>query len=321
MNTDIRLLVSFKNHRKRKRLKMALGPGSTDYIIDLWLTAAEDRPDGVLHGWDEVDISLAAGWEEEPKRLLDALIECKFIDLDEGKNCYVLHDWQDHQAWASGAKARSEAAKKAAAARWDKKLKKQRDSADAIRSDADSNADAMRTHQNRNAPSPSPLPSPYPLPSPSRKESDPIGSLSGKPDDDTPPCPKNQIPYKEIVAYLNDKAGCRFKTGSATKGVIRARFNDGYTLEDFKAVIDVKCSQWLTDEKMCAFLRPDTLFRPTKFEAYLAEAHRATAGNGKLEKYRAARKVLRFEGTECFIEHCAKMGITPEEVNAWIISG
>ena len=35
MNSDIRLAVSFRGHRKRKRLRLLLGPGSTDYLIDL----------------------------------------------------------------------------------------------------------------------------------------------------------------------------------------------------------------------------------------------------------------------------------------------
>jgi len=37
-------------------------------------------------------------------------------------------------------------------------------------------------------------------------------------------------------------------------------------------VIDVKCSQWLEDSKMSAYLRPETLFAPGHFEAYLNEA-------------------------------------------------
>ena len=34
MNTDIRLAVSFRGHRKRKRLRLLLGPGSTDYLLE-----------------------------------------------------------------------------------------------------------------------------------------------------------------------------------------------------------------------------------------------------------------------------------------------
>ena len=119
MNTDIRLLISFKNHRKRKRLRMILGPDSTDYLIDLWLTVAEQRPDGVLTDWDEFDIAVAAGWQKEPRELVDALLETKWINKPNG--CYKIHDWDEHQGWACGAKKRSDVAKKAAEARWEKR--------------------------------------------------------------------------------------------------------------------------------------------------------------------------------------------------------
>ena len=78
MNTDIRVWVSFKGHRKRKRLKRMLGPGATDYLIDLWISVSQDRPSGVLTGWDELDIADAADWPEDkdPEILVDALVKC-----------------------------------------------------------------------------------------------------------------------------------------------------------------------------------------------------------------------------------------------------
>ena len=51
MNTDIRIKVSFRDHRKRKRLRSLLRPGATDYLLDLWLATAMNHPDGVLAGW------------------------------------------------------------------------------------------------------------------------------------------------------------------------------------------------------------------------------------------------------------------------------
>lgn len=73
----------------------------------------------------------------------------------------------------------------------------------------------------------------------------------------------------QIVAYLNEKAGTRYKSASkATQGRINARLSEGFTVEDFKAVIDKKCGEWLNDPKMRQYLRPETLFG-TKFEGYL----------------------------------------------------
>ena len=74
--------------------------------------------------------------------------------------------------------------------------------------------------------------------------------------------------YKEAVDYLNQKAGTKYKSSSKnTTKHIKARINDGYTLEDFKTVIDKKCSEWLNTD-MEKYLCPDTLFG-SKFEKYL----------------------------------------------------
>lgn len=74
---------------------------------------------------------------------------------------------------------------------------------------------------------------------------------------------------KSIVAYLNQKAGTKYKpTSKTTQEHIHARLVEGYTVDDFKAVIDKKCAQWKNDPKMAEYLRPSTLFG-TKFEGYL----------------------------------------------------
>lgn len=75
----------------------------------------------------------------------------------------------------------------------------------------------------------------------------------------------------EIISYLNLKTDKHFKTNSEkTKSLVNARFKEGYRVDDFKKVIDIKCSQWLNDEKMYRYLQPSTLFS-TKFENYLNE--------------------------------------------------
>lgn len=77
-------------------------------------------------------------------------------------------------------------------------------------------------------------------------------------------------PYEDIVDYLNMKAGTHFRYSSEdTKKHIRARINDGYTVEDFKVVIDKKVAEW-KGTPQGKFLRPYTLFG-TKFESYLNE--------------------------------------------------
>ena len=64
------------------------------------------------------------------------------------------------------------------------------------------------------------------------------------------------------------RAGTKYKSNTAkTKQLINARLNEGFTLEDFKTVIDKKCVEWSGTE-FEKFLRPNTLFG-TKFESYL----------------------------------------------------
>lgn len=80
--------------------------------------------------------------------------------------------------------------------------------------------------------------------------------------------------YRDIVEYLNQKADTKFKhTTTKTRSCINARLHEGFALEDFKLVIDAKCADWLGDQKMEKFLRPETLFG-TKFEGYLNDARR-----------------------------------------------
>lgn len=75
----------------------------------------------------------------------------------------------------------------------------------------------------------------------------------------------------EIVNYLNDVAGKKFKhTTRKTQTLIKARLREGFTVDDFKRVIDNKTKEWKQDPKMSKYLRPETLFG-TKFESYLNE--------------------------------------------------
>ena len=81
----------------------------------------------------------------------------------------------------------------------------------------------------------------------------------------------DNIPYKEIIAYLNKKTGRDYKPAAAkNKKPIHARWQEGYRLQDFKKVIDNKCFSWGNDPKMSQYLRPETIFGP-KFDGYLNE--------------------------------------------------
>ena len=79
---------------------------------------------------------------------------------------------------------------------------------------------------------------------------------------------KNNIYIVEIVNYLNSVSGKNFS--SSTRNTIKhinARLEEGFTVDDFKTVIDTKCEEW-SGTDMAKYIRPDTLFG-TKFESYL----------------------------------------------------
>lgn len=87
------------------------------------------------------------------------------------------------------------------------------------------------------------------------------------------------VPYKEIITYLNEKTGKKLRWDvKSNQKEIKARFNEGYTLDDFKTVIDKKYHEWgrkPTKEElqrgikdMRIYLRPKTLFG-SNFDVYL----------------------------------------------------
>jgi uncharacterized phage protein (TIGR02220 family) len=78
--------------------------------------------------------------------------------------------------------------------------------------------------------------------------------------------------FNQIASVLNDATGKHFKaTGSALVKGVRARLSEGFTVSDIETVIKSKAAQWGSDDKMSAYLRPETLFG-NKFESYLNEA-------------------------------------------------
>ncbi len=77
---------------------------------------------------------------------------------------------------------------------------------------------------------------------------------------------KEEIPYAEIVNYLNEKAGKKFKpSAKKTKEVIHARWGEGHRLDDFKQVINVCVEKWSgqrfsNGQNGDDYLQPSTLF-------------------------------------------------------------
>ena len=164
MNSDIRISISFKGHRKRVKLQQLLGKGATDYILDLWINTALNHPKGILTGMDESDIAIEAGYSGDANKFVDAMLRCGFLDRHED-GTYYIHDWDEHQRYVMFAPERSERAKKAVEAREGRKLSKK---VNEIISNADLDDPNIELSS---SPSPDPIPDPIPAPSPKPKPS------------------------------------------------------------------------------------------------------------------------------------------------------
>lgn len=82
----------------------------------------------------------------------------------------------------------------------------------------------------------------------------------------------DNIPYKEIIDYLNLRTGKNYRaTIQKNKALIKARWSEGYQLDDFKQVIDNMVKNWHGTEYV-KYLRPETLFG-TKFDGYLNQGN------------------------------------------------
>ena len=111
-------------------------------------------------------------------------------------------------------------------------------------------------------------------------ESSADSSIEPSPEPPEAPQPDHN---KTIVDYLNEKAGTKYKhTTRKTKDCIRARMKEGFTLDDFFRVIEVKCAEWLGTEWE-KYLRPETLFG-TKFESYLNTKPRKAGGRNAINR-------------------------------------
>ena len=91
---------------------------------------------------------------------------------------------------------------------------------------------------------------------------------------------------KDIIDYLNAKLDTKYKTSNTkTLALIKARLKEGFTVEDFKTVIDKKTLEWAQEANMCQYLRPVTLFS-NKFESYLNQPLQARNTTNKFANFK-----------------------------------
>ncbi|HDX5345613.1 TPA: conserved phage C-terminal domain-containing protein, partial [Citrobacter sedlakii] len=118
---------------------------------------------------------------------------------------------------------------------------------------------------------------------PSESGGDPSVTSTTDPSDKKPSCPVAPQPdpavmitdqAKQVLTFLNQKTGSRYQVGKTSLENIRARLGEGFTTEELTLVVEYMTEKWGQDFKMSEYLRPTTLFLPTKFPGYLQAANK-----------------------------------------------
>ncbi|MFW2137127.1 conserved phage C-terminal domain-containing protein [Chryseobacterium sp. TY4] len=80
-----------------------------------------------------------------------------------------------------------------------------------------------------------------------------------------------QTPETEVLEYLKQITGTKFRPIKSNLSLISALFKAGYTQEEIIEVIQLKTVQWKNNPVMAPYLRPSTLFNMRNFDNYINE--------------------------------------------------
>lgn len=69
--------------------------GTIGLLEGMWLSVAKNCPRGDIGRFSNEEIAIMVDWEGDPDELVEALVECHWIDVCE-VNRLVIHDWHDH---------------------------------------------------------------------------------------------------------------------------------------------------------------------------------------------------------------------------------
>ena len=161
MNKDIRLKVTFPNHKKTIKLIHLIGADGFYSLVQLWCYVAQNHPKGILKDYDKYDLEIAARWMGERGEFTKAVTRKDINFVKKITKGFEINDWEEHNPYVFHADERSEKARLAAKARW-------KPSKDKGLGDASSIDVAMPQASVSNAPSPDPSPSPPPPPKPKK---------------------------------------------------------------------------------------------------------------------------------------------------------
>lgn len=117
---------------------------------------------------------------------------------------------------------------------------------------------------------------------PSESGGDPSVKPTTDPSDKKPSCPVASQPdpevlitdqAKQVLTHLNQATNSRYQVSTTSLQNIRARIGEGFTVSELVLVVDYCNAKWGDDLNMSDYLRPQTLFQPSKFPGYLKSAN------------------------------------------------
>jgi len=85
-------------HPKTRALARTLGvplSHAVGILEMLWHFTAEYAPRGDIGRFADIDIAEEVAWEAEAEKLIDALVECGWLERDE-RHRLIVHDWAEH---------------------------------------------------------------------------------------------------------------------------------------------------------------------------------------------------------------------------------
>jgi uncharacterized phage protein (TIGR02220 family) len=97
-------------------------------------------------------------------------------------------------------------------------------------------------------------------------------------DKNTFPKHRNNLPFSklrlqaiDVLNFLNEKTGKRFRPVDTNLKMIITRLKTGATVMECRQIIAMKYREWSKNPDMVKYVRPETLFGTKKFESYLGE--------------------------------------------------
>jgi uncharacterized phage protein (TIGR02220 family) len=252
----VKVFTNFYTHRKTMRLRASLGDDAFWIVPRLWAYAAENQPDGDFASYTDGEIAGLIGYNKDASSMLQALLQAGFMDSDR-----KIHDWADHNGYHQGFSDRARAAAKA---RWDKQKERTKEKGEEMKGEdrigeETSNASSMLQA------------------SPKHEKID-----------------RYHKDCRAVLHFLNETACVHYREVDANLRVISERlFEPDVTLEGVKAMIQRQSRKWRGTE-YADYLRPETLFRKSKFDGYYAAKDQPISTNGKLD-HRAEKAAKEYQ--------------------------